>query len=365
MKGTDEKFMKRALLLARRGRGRVSPNPMVGAVIVKGGYIIGEGWHGTYGGRHAEVDALNKIKAGKNKSDTKGSVLYVTLEPCAHFGKTPPCVDSILQAGISRVVIGTKDPNPLVSGKSIRKLRARGVETEVGILDKECRELNEKFFKFMRKGIPFITLKIAQTLDGRIAASSGDSRWISSPGSRKLAHTERSLHDAVMVGIGTVVQDDPELTVRLVRGRNPRRVVVDSKLRVPLNSKVLKDQGSAATIVACSRDHDAAKFAQLREMGIELVTAGDEKVDLRELLSLLAKRNISSVLVEGGSGLYTSFLKEGLADRILAVIAPVITGKGIEAFGDLGIAKIRDAKKLEIKRILRRETDVILDTRLK
>lgn len=366
MKGTDEKFMRRALRLARRGMGRVSPNPMVGAVIVKGGKITGEGWHGTYGGNHAEVEALNNVKTGKNKSPlVKGSTLYVTLEPCSHFGKTPPCADRILEAGISRVVVGTKDPNPLVAGKGIRKLKARGVEIEVGILEKECRELNEKFFKFMLHSTPFVTLKIAQTLDGRIAASSGDSRWISSLASRKLAHTERGLHDAVMVGIGTVVQDDPELTVRLIRGRNPLRIVVDSKLRIPLDSRVLKDQEGAPTIIACCRDYKHNKFEQLRKMGIEVIPAGREKVDLRKLLALLTKRNISSVLVEGGSGLYTSFLKENLADRILAIIAPVITGKGVEAFGDLGIDIIRDAKKLEIRKILRREADVILDTRLK
>lgn len=367
MKGTDEKFMRQALALARKGMGRVSPNPMVGSVIVKAGKIIGEGWHGAYGGNHAEVEALNNISVGKSKntSGARGSTLYVTLEPCSHFGKTPPCVDRILEAGVSRVVIGTKDPNPVVSGRSIRKLKARGIETEVGTLEKECRELNEKFFKFMLEGSPFVTLKIAQTLDGRIAAASGDSKWISSPASRKLAHKERSLHDAVMVGIGTVVQDNPELTVRLVRGRNPLRIVLDSKLRIPLESAILKNQGSAATMVACCRGYDKAKFARLREMGIEVVAAGNEMVDLRELLSLLAKRNISSVLVEGGSGLYTSFLKENLADRVLAIIAPVITGRGIEAFGDLGTLRIRDAKKLEIRKILRREADVILDARPK
>jgi diaminohydroxyphosphoribosylaminopyrimidine deaminase/5-amino-6-(5-phosphoribosylamino)uracil reductase len=336
---------------------------MVGAVIVKNGKIIAEGWHAFYGGKHAEIDGLEKIKNAASK--IKGSTLYVTLEPCAHFGKTPPCVDKIIESGISRVVIGTRDPNPLVSGKSIRKLKARGIETVVGILENECRKLNEKFFKFMRQSLPFVTLKIAQTLDGRIAASSGDSRWISSLSSRRLAHRERSLHDAVMVGIGTVIQDDPELTVRLVRGKSPLRIIVDSKLRLPLESQVLKGQESSATIIACCRNHDVGKFGQLREKGIELVIAGEEKVDLRELLALLAKRNISSVLVEGGAGLYTSFLKEGLADRVLAIIAPVITGRGVEAFGDLGIAKIRDAKKLEIRKILRREADVIFDARLK
>ncbi|MEN6465167.1 MAG: bifunctional diaminohydroxyphosphoribosylaminopyrimidine deaminase/5-amino-6-(5-phosphoribosylamino)uracil reductase RibD [Syntrophaceae bacterium] len=362
MKGTDEKYMMRALGLARKGLGRVSPNPMVGAVIVKGGRIIGEGWHGRYGGKHAEIEALEKVAT---VAGVKGSTLYVTLEPCAHFGKTPPCVDRVIAAGITRVVIGTRDPNPLVAGKSIRKLRARGIETEVGILEEECRGLNEKFFKYMLQARPFVTLKIAQTLDGRIAASSGDSRWISSPASRRLAHRERSLHDAVMVGIGTVIQDDPELTVRHVRGRNPLRIVVDSKLRIPPESKILQDQGKTPTIVACSRNHNLKKFEQLRKLGIDVVVAGAGQVDLRSLLSLLAKENISSVLVEGGAGLYTSFLKEKLADRILAVIAPVITGKGIEAFGDLGIKKIRDAQKLEIRKILRREADVILDARLK
>lgn len=363
MKSTDEKFMRRALLLARKGLGRVSPNPMVGAVIVKKGQIIGEGWHSRFGGRHAEIEALARVKAAPAR--VKGSTLHVTLEPCAHFGKTPPCVDKIIESGISRVVIGTKDPNPLVSGKSIRKLKARGIETCVGVLEEECRELNEKFFTFMRKARPYVTLKIAQTLDGRIGASSGDSRWISSLSSRRLAHRERGLHDAVMVGIGTVVQDDPKLTVRLARGRNPLRIVIDSKLRIPADSRILKDQAKAATLVACSRNHNRKKFEQLRAMGIDVIIAGRDKVDLQELLSLLVKRNISSVLVEGGAGLYTSFLKEGLADRILAVIAPVITGKGIEAVGDLGTKRIRDAKRLEIRKILRRESDVIIDARLK
>jgi diaminohydroxyphosphoribosylaminopyrimidine deaminase/5-amino-6-(5-phosphoribosylamino)uracil reductase len=360
LKGTDEKFMRRALGLARRGLGRVSPNPMVGAVIVKNGRVIGEGWHGVYGGRHAEIDAFDKASSG-----VKGATLYVTLEPCAHFGKTPPCVDRIIEEGISRVVVGSRDPNPLVAGKSIRKLKARGIETAVGILEKECRELNEKFFTFMLWSRPFVTIKIAQTLDGRIAAASGDSKWISSLPSRRLAHRERSLHDAVLVGIGTVIQDDPELTVRLVRGRNPVRIVVDSKLRIPLESKILKEQEKAATIIACSRGHDVEKFKQLREMGIDLIVAGSDRIDLKKLLAVLAKRNISSVLVEGGAGIYTSFLKGKLADRILVAIAPVITGRGIEAVGDLGTAKIADALRLEVRKILRREADLILDARLK
>ncbi len=361
MKSTDKKYIKRALDLGRKGLGRVSPNPMVGAVIVKGGRIVGEGWHRCYGGKHAEIEALEKAPA----AGVKGSTLYVTLEPCAHFGKTPPCVERILTSGIARVVIGTKDPNPLVAGKSIRKLRARGIETEVGVLEEECRELNEKFFHYMLRSRPFVTLKVAQTLDGRIAAASGDSKWISSPASRRLAHRERSLHDAVMAGIGTVIQDDPELTVRLVRGRNPVRVIVDSKLRIPLKAKVLQNQEETPTIVACSRDHNTKKFEQIRAMGINIIVAGSDRVDLKKLMALLAGRNISSVLVEGGAGLYTSFLKENLADRILAVIAPMITGKGVEAFGDLGISSIGDARKLEVRKIMRREADVILDARLK
>ena len=223
----DEFFMRRALTLARRGLGRTSPNPMVGAVLVRQGEIVGEGYHRRYGGPHAEVEALRD--AGENIA---GATMYVTLEPCCHRGKkTPPCLDALLGRGLARVVIGTIDPNPEVSGRSVRALEGTGIETTVGVLEEECRRLNEAYFKYIQTRIPFVTLKVAQTLDGKIASSTGDARWISSEASRRLAHRLRSVHDAVLVGIGTVLADDPLLTVRLARGRNPLRVIVDSTLR--------------------------------------------------------------------------------------------------------------------------------------
>jgi len=350
--------MKRAISLARRGAGLVSPNPMVGSVIVRSGKIIGEGWHEKFGANHAEINAIENASG-----PVKGATLYVTLEPCSHHGKTPPCVERIIREGLAKVVIGAGDPNPLVSGRGIRTLEKSGVRTGVGVLERECEELNEKFFKYMRSGMPFVTLKIAQSLDGRIAASTGDSRWISSTDSRKMAHRERGLHDAVMVGIGTVIQDDPELTVRLVRGRNPLRVVLDSGLRVPLGARLL-DQSVAKTLVACSRRYDKVKFAKLRAMGVEVIVSGNESVDPVKLLRTLAARNISSVLVEGGAGLYTSFLRANVADRVLAFVAPKIIGKGIEAFGELGTLKIADSRMLEIRKLKRRGPDIVVDARV-
>lgn len=356
----DELFMRRALRLAAKGAGRVSPNPMVGALIVKEGVIISEGWHERFGGPHAEVVALEKAL-----SPVEGSTLYVTLEPCSHYGKTPPCAERIAAAGFARVVIGVMDPNPLVAGRGIRALQDKGIKTEVGVLEKECAALNEKFFKFMTAGLPYVTLKMALTLDGRIATASGDSRWITSVLSRREAHRERALHDGVMVGIGTILQDDPELTVRLVRGRNPLRIVVDSSLRIPLGAKVLRDQPKAKTLIACSSSRDQEKYEKLREMGIELITSGTGPVALPGLLAELGERGISSIMVEGGAGLYTAFLRENLADRVLAFIAPLITGKGIEAVGDLGTERIADSRRLVIRKVSRRGGDVVVDSRIK
>ncbi len=358
MKSNDEKLMARALQLASKGERWVSPNPMVGAVLAKKGVIIAEGWHELFGGRHAEINALERA-GGK----AAGSTLYVNLEPCSHFGKTPPCVKRVIEAGISRVVIGSRDPNPLVAGKGIRALKAHGIETAVGILKKESVKLNEKFFKFMETGTPFITMKIAQTIDGRIATLTGDSQWISSPASRRFAHRERSLHDGILVGIGTVLKDDPSLTVRLVKGKNPVRIVVDSSLKIPLGSAILKDQDTARTIIAVTSRHDRKKASTLQEMRIGIIEAGENKVDLKALLKGLAKMNISSVLLEGGAGVFTSFLDKGLIDRALFIIAPLVTGKGTDAFGDLGIRKIGDSLRFEVRKVLHRGTDIILDCR--
>ncbi|MBW2596734.1 MAG: bifunctional diaminohydroxyphosphoribosylaminopyrimidine deaminase/5-amino-6-(5-phosphoribosylamino)uracil reductase RibD [Deltaproteobacteria bacterium] len=360
---TDEHYMKMALKLARRGDGWTSPNPMVGAVIVKDNQVIGCGYHRKYGGAHAEINAINDVSGS-----VEGATFYVTLEPCSHHGKTPPCVDRIIEANASRVVIGTVDPNPLVSGKGISILNDHGIETEVGVLGEQCESLNEKFFKFMRTGIPFITLKYAQTLDGRIASSTGHSRWISSEPSLRFAHRLRGLHDAVLVGIGTVATDNPDLRVRLVRGRNPLRIVVDSTLRIPPGARILDNQDVAKTLIATGPLRGEGGLPMLEERNIETLIIDKKSngiLDLKKLLVELGKRQISSVLVEGGAGIITSFVKESLFDRIIAITAPKILGRGIEAVGDMGISRMDDSVALEFERICRKGDDIVTYLRRK
>jgi len=356
---SDERFMKRALALARRGAPWASPNPLVGAVIVRDGRVIGEGYHRRYGGRHAEIEAI------ENASEpVRGATMYVTLEPCVHQGKTPPCADRLIAERPARVVVGTADPNPLVSGRGIRLLKRHGIETAVGVLEGPCRDLNEVFFAYIRTRVPFVTLKLAQSIDGRIATSTGDSRWISSEPSRAFAHRLRSRHDAVLVGIGTVLRDDPELTCRHVRGRDPLRVIVDSSLRVPLEARVLQDQGRVKTVVYAAPGHDREKRAALARRGIEVRVAGRRgRVDLRRALADLGKRQVSSVLVEGGAGVLTSFIRSGMADRLVAVTAPKIIGSGKESVGDLGITRVDRAVPLAVRTVLRMGGDVIVDAR--
>jgi diaminohydroxyphosphoribosylaminopyrimidine deaminase/5-amino-6-(5-phosphoribosylamino)uracil reductase len=352
--------MKLALRLARRGLGKTSPNPMVGAVIVKSGKVIGQGYHERFGGPHAEINAINDANGNLN-----GATLYITLEPCCHKKKkTPPCLDALLKYKWKRVVIGTSDPNPKVNGRSIAILKQKGIETNVGVLKEECQSLNEAYFKYIQTGIPYVTLKFAQTLDGRIATSIGDSKWISSATSLKWAHRLRSLHDAVLVGVGTVLEDDPQLTVRLVKGRNPVRVVVDSRLRIPLNSKILKDLENAPTVVAATSQADIERAFALNIMGIEVLTTGEDSegmVDLKELLKKLGEQNISCVLVEGGATTITSFIRQGLADKIIAIIAPKIMGEGVEAVGELGILKVGRALKLSFDKVYRKGEDIIIE----
>lgn len=355
-------YMKKALQLARKGLGKTSPNPMVGAVIVKDGNIIGQGYHQKYGGPHAEVEAVRNAQEA-----IEGATLYVTLEPCCHYRKkTPPCLDMLLQYNLKRVVIGALDPNPAVNGRSVNVLRQRGIDVEVGILGEECEKLNEVFFKWVKTGLPFVTLKLAQTLDGRIAAASGDSRWISSESSLKFAHKLRRTHDAVLIGAGTAVSDNPQLTVRRVRGRNPCRIVVDSSANVPLNLKVFSDNDRATTILATTRRADPHKCTLLKDRGVNvLVLDEDEKgtVQLTHLLKELGNRNISSVLVEGGSSLATSFIRNNLVDKFIIILAPKIMGKGIESVGDLNISKAAEALKLSFLKIYRSGQDVIIEAK--
>ncbi|MBN1473130.1 MAG: bifunctional diaminohydroxyphosphoribosylaminopyrimidine deaminase/5-amino-6-(5-phosphoribosylamino)uracil reductase RibD [Syntrophaceae bacterium] len=358
----DEDYMKLALNLARKGQGYTSPNPMVGAVLVKNGDIIGKGYHRRCGAAHAEVNAINNAQM-----DVAGATLYVTLEPCCHHGQTPPCTDVIIKNKIRRVVIGSIDSNPLVSCRGMNMLQTNGIEVKTGVLEKECRALNEVFFHYMETNLPFITLKFAQTLDGRIATDSGHSKWISCDKSLTYTHKLRAQHDAILVGINTIITDNPELTVRLVRGRNPLRVVVDSELKISPKAKVLQNQDKAKTLIATTKKPTDTKFKNISFTGAVVLPCRANKkglVDLKDLFRKLAARNISSVLVEGGAQIITSVLKENLAQRIVVVIAPKILGTGTEAVGDLDIKSINATKKLAIKNILKSGDDIIIDSRL-
>jgi len=357
----DEYYMKMALDLARRGRYYVSPNPMVGAVIVKKGRIIGRGYHQRFGGNHAEINAIKN-----SRENVSGSTLYVTLEPCCHEGKTPPCINSIIEHKIARVVIGTVDSNPLVSCQSINSLQGYGIEVKTGVLEGDCRSLNEIFFYYMETGLPFITVKYAQTLDGRIATATGDSQWISSEASLKFVHQLRAGHDAILVGRGTVIKDDPRLTVRLVRGRNPLRIIIDSGLNISGQAKVFQNISQAPTLIATIKKSSDPRFKLLAVSGAKIITVEADKnggVDLKKLFKILAARKISSVLIEGGAQIITSVLKNNLANRLVTVVAPKIIGRGIEAVGELNIRDLKRAKKLSFQKVLRCGDDIIIDSR--
>ena len=355
----DQKFMQQALKLAGRGLGKVSPNPMVGAVIVKHGRLIGQGYHHAFGKDHAEVDALKHAQG-----DVAGATLYVTLEPCRHFGKTPPCTDAIIKNKIAKVVIGMLDPDEKMRGGSVKLLNNNGIETVVGVLEDECKKLNEKYIKHRTTGLPWVTMKFAQTLDGRIASSNGSSRWVASLESLKLAHTLRAEHDAIMAGINNVLLDNPELTLRLAKGRSPTRIILDSRLRIPLDAKVLTSQDKAATLIATTQAAPKEKIATLKKIGIEaLVIPADMggRVDIKKLLKTLGKRGISSVLVEGGGETYTGFLRLGLVDRIVGIIAPKILGKGLDTIHDLYITDINQALPFVFDKVYRSGVDIVVE----
>jgi diaminohydroxyphosphoribosylaminopyrimidine deaminase/5-amino-6-(5-phosphoribosylamino)uracil reductase len=356
----EEQYMKRALGLARRGLGKTSPNPLVGAVIVRDERVIGEGYHHHYGGAHAEVNALRSAQ-----EQVRDATIYVTMEPCCRYErKVPSCLETIIESGVRRVVVGTLDPNPEVNGKGVRTLYRSGIETSTGVLEEACRKVNEMYFKYVRNGIPFVTLKFAQTLDGRIATATGSSQWISSNASLRLAHRLRGTHDAILIGIGTLLKDDPRLTVRLARGTSPIRVIADSKLRIPLDSSVLQEQDIAPTIIATTLAANESKRSSLINMGLEVMEVAadsEQRVDLEDLLLKLGRRGISSVLVEGGSGIITSMLSKGLADKLVVAVAPKILGKGIEAVGNLGISEIGGCVRLGYVKIYRRGMDFILE----
>lgn len=357
---SDEKYMHLTLDLALRARGMTRPNPLVGAVVLKDGQVVGTGYHMKAGGPHAEVFALRE--AG---SKAQGGTLYTNLEPCSHQGRTPPCTGQIIAAGISRVVSAMEDPNPRVAGRGFALLRKAGIRVTTGILEAEAQKVNEAFCKYITKGIPFVALKTAATLDGKVATTTGMSRWITGEEARKFVHRLRHEYDAVLTGAGTVVRDDPLLNVRLeAPGCDPLRVVVDSRGRIPLTAKIFTQAFEAPTILAVTDQALAEKNARLKEMGVQVLVlpAKAGRVDLKALLAELGKREITSLLVEGGGTLNYSLLNEGLVDKAYFFLAPLIFGggKAPTCVDGEGITDIADAWRLEDMGIDKYGKDVLL-----
>lgn len=331
----EEKYMRRAIELAKKGSGHVNPNPLVGAVIVRDGEIIGEGYHECYGQLHAERNAIANAK--KRGNSLEGSTIYVTLEPCCHYGKTPPCTEAIIEEKIARVVVGSDDPNPLVSGKGFQMLREKGIEVIPHFLKEECDAMNHVFFHYIRTGTPYVAMKYAMTMDGKIACYTGDSKWVTDEESRAHVQTLRNHYKGIMAGIGTVLADDPMLNCRIEGGRDPIRIIADSHLRIPIDSQLVRTAGQQPLIVACLPDADEEKAAQLQEKGVEVlripgVTTADITEEQKEVISLpvlmkeLGARKIDGILLEGGGQLNESALQAGIVDRIYCYIAPKIFG---------------------------------------
>lgn len=322
VKMTDEEYMGLALKLAQKGEGRVNPNPLVGAVIVKDGMIIGRGYHREYGGPHAEREALASLTR-----TARGATLYVTMEPCCHCGKTPPCTDAIMESGISRVVIGTADPNPLVAGKGISLLNSHGIQVVQGVLEAECISQNQVFFHFIRTKQPYVVMKYAMTMDGKTATCTGRSRWITGDEARMRVHRDRNRYSAIMAGVGTILKDDPLLTCRLPDGRNPVRIICDTRLRTPATSRIVSTARSVRTILAtCRTEEDIIR--PYEEAGCEILTLpqADGHVDLAALMKRLGEMNIDSILLEGGAALNWSALDQGLVHKVQAYVAPKLFG---------------------------------------
>ncbi|NQT25925.1 bifunctional diaminohydroxyphosphoribosylaminopyrimidine deaminase/5-amino-6-(5-phosphoribosylamino)uracil reductase RibD [candidate division KSB1 bacterium] len=338
----DSIYMRRVLQLAKKGTGQVSPNPRVGALIERDGVVLSEGYHSRFGSPHAEVDALNRL----NGKSAQGATLYVNLEPCTHFGKTPPCADSIIRTGLGHVVIGIQDPNPEVAGKGINKLRENGIHVTTGVLPELCTEINRAFIKYIQTGIPYVTLKVAQSLDGRIAAQSGKSKWITGEQSRRMVHRMRKEHDAVLVGVDTVIQDDPQLTSRTGKKTVSKRIILDSKLRIPEQARVLQTTDNEQTIIMTTAQADPQKADRLRQNGVTVwPVSPDEsgRVDLKNALKELGKAQIASLFVEGGSKIFSAFIQQKLFDELIVFIAPIGFGSGLNAFDLPPISKPAEA----------------------
>lgn len=344
----DVEYMELAINLAKATTGQTSPNPHVGAVLVKENQIVGIGAHLKAGEPHAEVHAIRM--AGEKARD---ATLYVTLEPCSHFGKTPPCSNLVIETGIKKVFVASTDPNPLVGGAGIKKMREAGIDVEVGLMKAEAAELNKVFFHYINTGLPFVTLKSAVSLDGKIATATGESQWITSEEARKDVHYFRHTHDAILVGVNTVIKDNPSLTTRLeAGGKNPVRVILDTCLRTPLDSRVINDQLSQ-TIIVTGAEAEPATVKQFTDRGIEILTLETSKIIISDMLKKLAERGITSVYVEGGAEVHGSFLTERAFQQVITYIAPkLIGGKSApSSFGGEGIALLEDTVSLEIKEV--------------
>lgn len=358
----DETYMKMALDLAEKGRGWTSPNPMVGAVVVKDGAVAGKGFHRRAGGPHAEIEALND--AGEK---ARGATLYVSLEPCNHTGRTPPCTKAILASGIRRVVAGMKDPNPQVTGGGIEFLKAHGLEVSVGVLEAESRRLNEAFEKFVTTALPFVMMKCAATLDGRIATSTGDSKWITGPRSRRFVHELRHGADAIMVGIGTVLKDNPSLTTRLDGGggADPMRVVLDTRLSIPADARVLNLTSNSDTLIVTGRFVPEDKRRSLEKPGVRFLALDDDagNLDLRSLVKELGKMGVASLLIEGGSRVNGSALRAGIVDKVYMFYAPKICGgdDGAPVCSGPGVAVMEQSISIKDVTVHRFDDDVMIE----
>jgi diaminohydroxyphosphoribosylaminopyrimidine deaminase / 5-amino-6-(5-phosphoribosylamino)uracil reductase len=358
----DELYMRHALDLARKGEGRTCPNPPVGAVIVSGGKIVGSGFHPAAGQSHAEIFALRE--AGEQARD---ATAYVTLEPCSHQGRTGPCADALVEAGISRVVVGIQDPNPLVAGRGLARLREHDIAVQIGPAESECRRLLAPFAKHIVTGIPFVTMKAAVTLDGKTATSQGESQWISNEQSRQLAHQLRNRVDGIMVGVGTVLRDNPRLTTRIDGvGRDTLRIVVDSTLRTPLQAAIVTTESAARTLIATTPVASRDKIRELEKAGVEILVCNEREgsgVDLHDLMRQLGQYPLQHLMLEGGAILNQSFLKAGLVDRCMVFVAPLLLGgsdgKGI--FSGYGPQHLSGAVQLTDLRMTEMAGDILIE----
>ena len=356
---TDEKYMELALTLAKKGVGLVNPNPMVGAVIVKGSKIIGQGWHEIYGGWHAERNALSNCSESPN-----GATMYVTLEPCCHYGKTPPCTDAIIQNGIKKVVIGCLDPNPLMSGKGAAILRKAGVDVVIGVLEDKCKELNEVFFHFIQTKTPYVVMKYAMTMDGKITTTSGKSKWITGINARENVHKSRNQYSSIMVGVGTVIADNPSLTCRIDEGRNPIRIVCDTNLNTPLESTIVTTAKEVKTIIATACDNREKQKLYLAQ-GCEIfnISRMNNHIDLNQLMLQLGKIGIDSIFLEGGSTLNYSALQSKIVKKIQIYIAPKLFGgsQSKTPVGGIGIQEVSNCFLLKKQTITWFDEDILIE----